>query len=130
MTGGESSVLDEDIGRPFIAVTIADGTGNIVGKPAQTLPGDLTSTIYILKGSENEQRFIFIQLKQLKRRKDGSCYSSEIEFTFLDLDNLDVETESICRLPLHKKPVSFTRDPKKIARTGGSMIVRMSVVST
>mmetsp|Transcript_45043 Transcript_45043/g.72359 ORF Transcript_45043/g.72359 Transcript_45043/m.72359 type:complete len:626 (+) Transcript_45043:58-1935(+) len=128
--GGESSVLDEDIGRPFIAVTIADGTGNIVGKPAQTLPGDLTSTIYILKGSENEQRFIFIQLKQLKRRKDGSCYSSEIEFTFLDLDNLDVETESICRLPLHKKPVSFTRDPKKIARTGGSMIVRMSVVST
>jgi len=48
--GGESSVLDEDIGKPFIVVTIADGTGNIVGKPAQTLPGDLTSSIYILKG--------------------------------------------------------------------------------
>jgi len=93
-------VLDEDIGKPFIVVTIADGTGNIVGKPAQTLPGDLTSSIYILKGSEKEKRFIFFQLKQLKRRNDGSCYASEIEFTFLDLENLDIDTESICRLPL------------------------------
>eukprot|EP00466_Bigelowiella_natans_P017119 jgi/Bigna1/91702/estExt_fgenesh1_pg.C_1140018 len=124
----EGSAASVHTGKTFFVVTIVDDLGSVVGKPARTAPGDVSSPIYVVKGREKVPRFLFIQLQQRKERRDGSCYNSDFEFSFIDLNHLGERSDCTCHLPLYNKPVCFTRDLKKTKKTGGQILARISLL--
>mmetsp|Transcript_2185 Transcript_2185/g.3041 ORF Transcript_2185/g.3041 Transcript_2185/m.3041 type:complete len:418 (+) Transcript_2185:130-1383(+) len=114
-------------GEPFVVFTVVDNTGHILGRSARSKPGDLSYPVHVMCGStpansEEEERFLFVQLKHFKA-KSGSLRASEIGFAFASFGSLAGALHH--DLPIYKKPVDFTMDPKKLSKSGGRMVIRV-----
>jgi len=101
--------------------------GHILGRSARSKPGDLSYPVHVMSGStqadsEEEERFLFVQLKHFKA-KSGSLRASEIGFAFASFGSLAGALHH--DLPIFKKPVDFTMDPKKLSKSGGRMVIRV-----
>mmetsp|Transcript_14315 Transcript_14315/g.19898 ORF Transcript_14315/g.19898 Transcript_14315/m.19898 type:complete len:191 (-) Transcript_14315:338-910(-) len=115
------------VGEPFVVFTVVDNTGHILGRSARSKPGDLSYPVHVMSGStqadsEEEERFLFVQLKHFKA-KSGSLRASEIGFAFASFGSLAGALHH--DLPIFKKPVDFTMDPKKLSKSGGRMVIRV-----
>jgi len=119
----------KQLGSPFIDAVIVDNTGQILGRSARTEPGALIhKPLYIICGPEQEPRFLFLGLKQYKAKK-GTLKASEMGFAFLNLQECEKDKETEIKIQMYKKPINYTRDPKRLQTMGGTMSIQLRLLS-
>mmetsp|Transcript_11530 Transcript_11530/g.28415 ORF Transcript_11530/g.28415 Transcript_11530/m.28415 type:complete len:600 (-) Transcript_11530:621-2420(-) len=123
---GSSLQLMQD-GAPYLVVTVVDEEGTILGRSARTDPGELGKPVYIVRGSNVENCFVFIQLKRTKNFYGVSAKSSDIAYTFCSMLDLDKYQGYDLTLPMYKKPVDFTRDSRKLVKAGGTLTMQADI---
>eukprot|EP00472_Partenskyella_glossopodia_P003527 CAMPEP_0197516266 /NCGR_PEP_ID=MMETSP1318-20131121/1125_1 /TAXON_ID=552666 /ORGANISM="Partenskyella glossopodia, Strain RCC365" /LENGTH=491 /DNA_ID=CAMNT_0043064855 /DNA_START=21 /DNA_END=1496 /DNA_ORIENTATION=- len=117
------SNLDLKNGQPFVALTIVDSFGHVVGRSAHV--EDVHSPLYVIRGPTDQgPRFAIIAVKKLKQKAYG-IKSSEIGYAAIDLASTKDGTFD---LTMYKKPVDYTLDPSKQREMGWKMKVQLASV--
>jgi len=110
----------------YFAATIVNEMGTIIGRSAQSKTNKIQEPLYIVSGSLEEPRYLFLKLKQIKSKTNMVYKFSEMGYSFVDLADPQF-TPGTQRLRVFKKPVDYTRDPKKMKAVSW-MVVDVSLV--
>uniref|UniRef100_A0A7S3Z4X9 Uncharacterized protein n=1 Tax=Lotharella globosa TaxID=91324 RepID=A0A7S3Z4X9_9EUKA len=109
----------------YLVVTVVNEMGSILGRSAQTATGKLLNPVHFVGGSLDAPRYMFLQLKRIKKKGAMQHKFSDIGYSIVDLAG-DFFTPGEQRLIMYKKPVDFTRDPSKMKVSGLYMDVDVS----